>query len=162
MIRSDQFLISVPVQRAEPGMREYGSASVNHQGIIPWEPYGVLSRMPTGRQPRSSTDRRLPCSSVAFPRKRFVHPFTSGLCGRPPGRQAGRRPDRYDPVHHICNVSAETACAPFHKPFPRKRPAHAAHSAWAGRISASSEAVGHADVLRLTRGHRAVQGVVSP
>jgi len=33
--RSDQFLISVPVQRAEPGMRENGSAPVNHQGIIP-------------------------------------------------------------------------------------------------------------------------------
>jgi hypothetical protein len=91
MIRSDQFLISVPVQRAEPGMREYGSASVNHQGIIPREPYGVLSRMPPGRQPRSSTDRRLPCRSVAFPRKRFVHPFTSGLV-RASARTAGGAP----------------------------------------------------------------------
>jgi hypothetical protein len=33
--RAGQFLISVPVQRAKPGMPEDGSPPVNHQSIIP-------------------------------------------------------------------------------------------------------------------------------
>jgi hypothetical protein len=40
--RSDQFLIPASVQRAEPRMREDGSAPVNHQGIIPRGRLGAL------------------------------------------------------------------------------------------------------------------------
>jgi hypothetical protein len=80
----------------------------------------------TRRRQGADLDRRLPFSSVAFPRKRFVRPFTSSFCAAPSHAQAKPRPDRYGPARHTCNVSAVTTpCAPFHKPLPRKR-GHAA------------------------------------
>ena len=49
---------------------------------------------PKGRQPRSSPPSRLP----AFPRKRFVQPFTRGFCGDAfPNSRRSAHPDRYGP-----------------------------------------------------------------
>jgi hypothetical protein len=49
----------------------------------------------------------------------FMHRRRHGRCTH---LRTGRPPDRFDLNGRIHGVSAETPCAPFHKPLPRKRP----------------------------------------
>ena len=66
--RSDQFLIPVPVQRAEPGMPEDGSAPVNHQGIIPGSRLGCLrcTLLPRGERGSVSDARESRLQAAAL------------------------------------------------------------------------------------------------
>jgi hypothetical protein len=53
----------------------------------------------------------------------------------------GAHPDRYGPARHIGNVAAETSCAPFHKPLPRK------HAADRAELQGKAGDLGHACVV---------------